>query len=68
MMTSWSKNLKTKAIYVYWKAFEYQTKIKYKNMISYYEQLVAHEFDNLHEMGHILEKLKLQKLTLGLSW
>lgn len=65
-MTYWSKKLKTKALPVYQKVFEQQPKIKYsKNMISYYEQLVAHEFDNLDEMDQIFERWKLPKLTQG---
>lgn len=41
--------------------YEHQPKIKYaKNIISYYEQLVVHKFDNLDET---LERRKLLKFT-----
>ena len=32
-------------------------------MISYYEQVVAHKFDNLDETDQILERYKWPKLT-----
>lgn len=31
----------------------------------YYEQLYAHKFDSLYEMGQFLKRLKLSRLTVG---
>lgn len=41
------------------KNIEYELKITWKkNVISYYEQLAAHKFDNLDETDQTLERYK----------